>query len=449
MEATDPIYHINDKVYAPDKFGVWYAGVIRRFALQNDAISPETLNTATTTTIVTTGRSHWTYFVHYQGWSSRHDRWVHESEILPDNEESRAHADASLKLAWAKEHKRKTSLKSPTPRAVKSSPGASRKRKQSTPSSSSSSSSNSSADAERCNNRTGSNIASPDSRHNSHTSISLYNKSLEEYCSLPFTLCTILMDERVRITRLGRYTCQGYDDPRLELVHGTPCTTTLVARQVHVLPTKPSVECILQRFVESKRKEYDRVLHSNSVRRSGRSITTTSGTHSVLEKDEMMEYEQLAKSLIQLFNQILPKCLLYTPERSQYLSLLKQENNPQIRRHRPMSQIYGGEFLLRLLVRLPYFFVPASDYYHPEMRVVYPSDYFITRQRNSIHPSSHTLDRTTLSIGTKLAELIVFLQTNTLSFFRSEYRDPLRSEQTDIELGLVQRCTTSHTKLLI
>lgn len=133
----------------------------------------------------------------------------------------------------------------------------------------------------------------------------------QEYCELPFTLSSILVDEFDCITR------KDFDSPR----------------SLHVLPAKVTVKQVLQHY---QRK------------RSG------SGTGSSISNDEekLKQHEQIRRfceGLALLFDDALPVCLLYREERPQYESLQQNEN---LRLKRP-CEIYGSTFLLRLLQRLP------------------------------------------------------------------------------------------------
>ena len=120
----------------------------------------------------------------------------------------------------------------------------------------------------------------------------------QEYCELPFTLCSILVDEYEYITRND---------------FGSP-------RSVHALPARVSVKQVLQHY---QRKRSD----SESKER----------------------IRKFCEGLALLFDDALPICLLYREERPQYESLQTDESL----RLKRSCEIYGTTFLLRLLRRLP------------------------------------------------------------------------------------------------
>lgn len=127
----------------------------------------------------------------------------------------------------------------------------------------------------------------------------------QEYCELPFTLSSILVDE-------------------LDCITQRDCNSS---RMLHVLPAKVTVKQVLQHYQK---------------KRSGGSIDDENKT----QRDRVRRF---CEGLALLFDDALPVCLLYREERPQYESLQQDEN---LRLKRPF-EIYGSTFLLRLLQRLP------------------------------------------------------------------------------------------------
>lgn len=193
----------------------------------------------------------------------------------------------------------------------------------------------------------------------------------EEYCELPFTLRTILVDEYGFIVRKGFDSANGYDcepAPR-------------PARSVHVLPARVTVRQVLQQY---QRK------------RGGGSGGGGTADLKAMEDDKIKKQQQVRKfceGLCVLFDDALPTCLLYEEERPQYDSLQADED---LKLKQP-CEIYGSTFLLRLLVRLPILLraEPSS-----EMEVM----------------------------GPLIADLIVLLQKNRQACFKESYREPKRCE---------------------
>jgi hypothetical protein len=152
----------------------------------------------------------------------------------------------------------------------------------------------------------------------------------EEYCQLPFSLNTILIDECNYITR------KGFESP-----HGYDCEPApRPARSVHNLPAKVTVKQILE--------------HYQRKRSGSNSSNTNISSDDKEAKDEAMaknkrKIKKFCNGLALLFDDALPVCLLYAEERPQYESL-QQDEDWKLKRP---CEIYGGSFLLRLLVRLP------------------------------------------------------------------------------------------------
>ena len=158
------------------------------------------------------------------------------------------------------------------------------------------------------------------------------------HCELPTTLKLILVEECELLTRTKR--------PRL--VHALPTPGVTVAQVLH---------------------HYQR-----------QHPTTT----------------EFCEGLQQLLESALPVCLLYPQEQPQYQHLLLQLQKQT--QKSTLAQVYGCEYLLRLLVRLPYLLAAQS-------------------------PTQLELGK---NVGPLLANLIVLLQTNRQACFKSStsYRAP-------------------------
>ena len=139
----------------------------------------------------------------------------------------------------------------------------------------------------------------------------------QEYCELPFTLSSILVDEFDCITR------KDFESPR----------------SVHVLPARVTVKQVLQHYQRKRSK-------SASSAKSG---STGNDENEETKKQHNDRIRRFCESLALLFDDALPVCLLYREERPQYDSLQIHES---MRLKRP-CEIYGSTFLLRLLQRLP------------------------------------------------------------------------------------------------
>jgi mortality factor 4-like protein 1 len=259
----------------------------------------------------------WSFFVHYQGWNSRWDRWVSKDDLLLDSPDNRK---AYLK---AKEPKKRK----PTPE-----PSSSRKKK---------------------------------SADHPAKAATYY----QDYCELPFTLQTILVDEYDRITR------KGFDAPR-----GYDCEPApRPARSVHVLPAPVTVQQILQHYQRKR------------------------GGNNQQDKAKQQQVRKFCQGMALLFDDALPVCLLYPEERPQYeceYEALQRDDKPKV-----PSEVYGCEFLLRLMVRLPGLLQAEPK---SEMDVM----------------------------GPLIADLIVLMQKNRQACFKGTYREPKRCDFLDWEKSL-------------
>ena len=133
----------------------------------------------------------------------------------------------------------------------------------------------------------------------------------QEYCELPFTLSTILVDEFDCITR------KDWKSPR----------------SLHVLPARVTVQQVLQHYQRKRSKEKH-----------------TDDDKAKEEQEANNErIRRFCESLALLFDDALPVCLLYREERPQFEHLQKDET---LKLKRP-CEIYGSTYLLRLLQRLP------------------------------------------------------------------------------------------------
>lgn len=253
----------------------------------------------------------WSYLVHYLGWNSRWDKWLPESSVLRDTEERR-------KMVEQKEQKNK------------------KKRKRS----------------------------DNDSKGK--------KDGWQEYCELPFTLKTVLIDERERIMRMSFVSNYGVDLP----VPGQPWKP---ARDVHVLPASVPIKTVLNQYVKYKKRE-----------------PSTEEAGLAAEKKARAFVDSLSK----LFEEALPVCLLYHPERAQYLAI---KEDPQLKALRK-TEIYGCEFLLRLFCRLPTLLENCGEINKKEL-------------------------------GPQIMDLIILLQKNRQSCFKSKFRGP--KELNDYEKAVV------------
>jgi mortality factor 4-like protein 1 len=271
----DPSSFVSPPPYLPDQ---------RCFCRdQND---PEQFYEAVVRKVRCKAENEWHFLIHYLGWNSRWDRWVANEALLPDTPENRTR---HIKERKRKKEATSSSTTTGTPGTTTSGTGgsgsASRKRR--------------------------SVASSAVSSNNSTEDVLSY---FQEYCELPFTLKTILVEECEKITR------KGFDSP-----NGYDCEVTpKPARSVHQLPPAVTIHQVLQHY-QRKRGGTDQ------------------------DKEKQQQVRRFCDGLGKLFQDALPVCLLYPQERPQYEEILQDENL----KNKSLAEIYGCEMLLRLLVRLP------------------------------------------------------------------------------------------------
>jgi mortality factor 4-like protein 1 len=261
--VTPPPFQVDEKVYCKDNER-YYEAIIRKSRYDSN--------------------NKWSFLVHYTGWNDRWDRWMEGDCILKDTAENRGivqNRKEEQENAVAGEANNNTS-------------GQKRSRGTSTDAASRSGSSRKRLTTVR------NNVAAD-------TCGDVY----ADYCELPFTLKTVLIDEYERLRRL-----------------------------VHVLPAPVPVRKVLNHFAKKKIK------------------ACKNGETTQLSTEQIQDFVQ---GLTQLFQEALPVCLLYPQERLQYASLKDSGDNSK-----ELVDVYGCEFLLRLFVRLPILLqqTPRKEFSH-------------------------------------------------------------------------------------
>jgi hypothetical protein len=146
------------------------------------------------------------------------------------------------------------------------------------------------------------------------------------------------------------------------------------------VPARVTIQTVLEHFIKWQTKQHD---------------------DQVKAKQAEMQAKTFCQDLAQLLDQALPKCLLYPPERAQYDAIIQADKALAQKRN---VQLYGCEFLLRLIVRLP-----------------------ILLQDNQ---------KGELGNATLLPDLVILLQKNRQAIFKARYREPKRDELQDWERAL-------------
>ena len=444
------LYRVGDVVFAEDKSSMLWEAIIKNCKLQptNKKKAPSSSPSTSAAGSPATRTHEWKYLVHYQGWNARWDRWTDGSDLRRDDPRVRAEAQRRHDEAAEREreHKARQREKREQQRsASSSSAAAARKRKKAVDGSGGDNgdfggggtSDDAASDGNTAASKSGkrrrmtspaasksrSKAAGPPSRE-------CVQSTLEMCCALPFTLRTILVDDKANITRLGRYVASGYDDVRCVPNWKPP-------RMVHVLPSALPVKILLQQFWKEKKKSIKENAKSaarmaknkEEEARSDFSDLEAGDIAGIKERQAALEikWKNFLQGIIDLFDDALAPFLLYNQERAHYLAAKMDHAQGRVENGDgdaapSASDIYGAELLLRLFVRLPQ--IVASSSCQSVEAPLFP-------------------DRASLtSFADCMSDLIVHLQKNKAACFKGRYREPKEIECTREEANFVKQCAT-------
>lgn len=439
-QRVDCLYKTDTNCTVATSSPQWYDAIIRKMKLD-----------ATPTTDGTSQQSpllKWLYFIHYQGWNSRYDQWCTEDAIRIS---SRCSTNITRPLTGdsndtEQQHLQQRDVESfnrgtaSSPKGIKA--NNSKKRSRSNSPVPPSGVSDSIRRAKRpTKHPTISNDTSTAARHTTTAVPAICTYT--DFCQLPMTLQIILYEEKERIVGVGM------DKQSLLL---------------HQLPGPVPIRKVIQHFVKRKIKEIRKMTiqqpkqemandpesiiadsenklatkstaltdHGKIASNNGSKRKDIKKNHSnyVLTEDIVRRF---GRSLQELFEQALPKCLLYPQERSQYINKvlpmiqesLKSSNDDgndnttsiptaeQTKKEKmALIDIYGCEYLLRLYVRLPMIL---------EATMLYTTTRITTTTTTKGTTTSISNDAITLSsphvLGPLLSELLVVLQKNRTTLF--------------------------------
>jgi hypothetical protein len=180
-------------------------------------------------------------------------------------------------------------------------------------------------------------------------------------------------------------------------------------RNVHHLPASTTIRQILQHFVKSQSSS-NVPPTSNKQQSAHRPEGGASNAEQEVEEQQRQVQQQhrrrvkeFVKDLMALMEEALPVCLLYAQERPQWESLKAKEMITSV------CDVYGGEYLLRLVVRLPILMPTVKK-----------------------------------EVGQLIAELIVMLQKNRNACFKGNYREPQSDELLESEREWMQHAPYLH-----
>lgn len=361
----------------------------------------------------------WCYLIHFQGWNSRHDRWMTEAGVFPNTDENKKRVQSAAAKVF-----RAPKVEPPKEKKKKGRP---KKLKEE---------------------EDGNDTSTADS----------YVDMLTDACALPFTLQTILVDDRDKIME------KVYPPSSLSAPSDPVEMYNRSITMLHELPSKMNIRTILARFVEAKKREdleefarererkvesddgvadgeelqqqskntelkdRNKPIESNDARVENKtadqmegSAPTQSSTKissKAVLKIRKKKRKEIALSIIELVDAALPKFLLYTQERPQFAQITsdhinsKNDNNSSeeaaINAPKQPSELYGGEHLLRLFVKLPSL---LTNFYPTIQRIGEQQD---SETSTSAKEEFHEL-------STFVSEFIVFLQKNRTECFKERY----------------------------
>ena len=351
---------------------------------------------------VLVGNGCWEFLVHYSGWNARWDRWRQAHELVPDVPPERE--KYRLQQEQREQEQRGVASQSDAGAAAAAA-AASRKRKgrDAAPGSS---------PTEADPTQAGGNVLLRSSNrnlkqriHRSANPLSSQQRSLPlaAYCELPLSLKTVLVEEWERMSRRGWNSPHGRDPPPPPLSEVSGGDSSAVglhrpdhpARAVHHLPAKVTVKQVLQHFGKSRPQPPSDF------------PPPPSSTSSVAATATPAQVQEFCRGLLELFEAALPTCLLYPQERPQYRAIRAEHTS------KAASELYGCEYLLRLLVRLP-----------------------ALLQAEGREGASTPFSGRRAFVGPLLADLVALLQKNRQALFqphKSPYRHPHPPEYLDWE----------------
>lgn len=376
----------------------------------------------------------WCHLIHFQGWNSRWDQWMTEGEIFPDVEEHR------VRLA--------------TVTAVGGGGGGGTGVVRSEES------------AEKDNPKKKKKLGRPKKMVNEDDSdggmevddtVDLeMNRNLQKIsnaCTLPFTLQTILVDDRDKITK------KVYPPPSFTSAEDESAEQRWRKgiTMLHALPSQMSIMKVLAEFVQAKKREdleefareQERLkeiqqphqleleggvsAEENNTKQQTEEVQHTKHSSAITTKAilklKKKKRKEFALSILSLVDASLPLFLLYNQERGQYLEVMMPDSKGEGEEGRSAKkrpcEVYGAEHLLRLFVRLPLLLSKYDLSAFTTSKVKTAADGVIDKENGNVEKDvqSTTLssEEITQEIAGFISELIVFMQRNRDLCFEEKY----------------------------
>ena len=428
-EEAKAKFTIMQKVYALDApTGMLYEAIIRKkqFGPKSQQVNVLLLPDDDNESQHSDKRSSsflWHYFVHYQGWNVRWDRWVAEDDLYVDGQETRILANKLKQEAkllrhaqkktgrnrevlvstiqkrmssLTKEHRNKYSQTNNKTKNNKDSetlittssedPTENTALHEQTKKTKGSSSSKKIQDKNKIQSkeRKWTKAALQKERNLREKELeTIRNRAHAEKINIPFGLKKELVDEWEIISQC-------------DMVHNLPASVTVYDALTEYKQGK--IDIIRRANPEtSSKKTTTPIKSSSSLPKSNHIVELKQ------KSDDELQWEDMVESIATFFDEALPIHLLYRQEHAQ-CSIMKLQPSSDTPPKR-FCQIYGCEYLLRLIVRFPSFLM-----------------------------ESHIEETEVNKIFFKIGDLVRFLQKHQSRFFLQSYR-----RKTDAEMMETKR----------
>lgn len=427
-------FHRGDRVYAQDGKRM-YAAIVRHASIrQADTAAPTNTNND--------GKDEWSYRTHFIGWNSKWDRWIPESDLMADTPEARRMAEHLREQEVVAKIQKQEKVKTRKDRA---------KRKQLL--------------AEQLTHHIRAVMGGQEDKEDqqplpNHHAESSPLSSLPLVDNLPFTLKTILLDERDKITKPCFYFTNTNNN----------ITTDQQQQQFwhpgRVLPCLPASVTITSALLGHFMKHQIALLTKSSFSTATTAATATAanaGETALLDDNDnndeykkkklkhvIKEWKDTILALIDLFNNALPLLLLYDQERLQYISIqrnsARSNSNKQQQKERQPCDLYGCEHLLRLFIRFPLLVSHFSSDLLTRIASSSSSSSTILTSDAAMKDSDNNNDNRIIARKTRAAidamlynkmdDIIRYLQIHQSKLFKQTYRDPNEDELYSAEKAL-------------
>ena len=355
----------------------------------------------------------WCHLIHFQGWNSRHDKWMCETNVFHDTPENRVRVgnnSANSKVVKTAVPS-SSSKKQPKKNEEKTKKKITKKRGRSKD-------------------------VNDDEEDEDMDARTIYQNNLQlitEACTLPFTLQTKLVDDHDKITKpvYPPPSFNNNNDSDIQVRNRKGIT------MLHEIPSSMNIIDVIQEYLNEKKREDvegfanaqqendggDKKKKSKNSDGKGNQTVSTSdindNVQTIATKAELKlrkkKRKRFAGNLVSLVDLSLPLYLLYKEEQEQFATYISDQggnadnedvdgkDETTVNDKKRPSAMYGGEHLLRFFIKLPF----ILSQYDPTKKTE-ESSYILTSKEES------------QEFAERISELIIFLQKN-LECFKGKY----------------------------